>query len=128
MGSGSPTEDLRESRARGEPQPTFGRDLYGFAIICLGAWILAVWILPPRLARNRRAYETEKGLQTLNSRLETKERQYEAAIGAMENDPAYRDGVYRDVLKVKKAEEEFLKDPDGVSDNDAMTAGTAGNR
>jgi len=131
--SSTPTKDITPAGAKdmtpaGEPRPTFWRDLYWFGLICLGAWIVAVAILPPRLARNRRSYELEKALQGVNAQLAEKERQYEAAIAAMENDPYYREAVYRHVLQVKKSDEEFLKRAGGVSDNDEKTVKSPGDR
>ena len=98
-------------------RPVFGRELYWFALICLGTWILAVSVLSPRLARNRKALEIEKGLEGVISQLSAKEKEFEAAIAAMENDPYYREAVYRALLGVKRSDEVFLKGGSETSDN-----------
>ena len=87
----------------------FWKELYWFLVICLGGWTLAMVTLPPRLARNRSAFETAGELERVVRRLENLEKEYEAAIAAVENDPFYRDEVYRNVLGVKKSSEDFLK-------------------
>lgn len=97
--------------------PVFSHEIYWFALIALGAWALAVWILAPRLARNRIAADREAQLQANVARLAQLERQLEAAIGAMESDPYYREAVYRAVLGVKRADEVFLKSAAAEADN-----------
>ena len=98
-------------------RPVFWKEMYWFAVICLGGWILAMAVLPPRLARNRSALDMESGLRRTVARLSRLEKEYEALIPAVENDPFYRDEVYRKVLGVKKNNEEFLKNSPGDSDN-----------
>ena len=90
-------------------EPRFWNELYWFTIICLGAWIVAMIVLPPRLERHRRLAEFETDLRLSVSALRAVEQQYEAAIMAMENDPFYRDEVYRAVLGIKEKDEEFLE-------------------
>ena len=106
-------------------RPVFWKELYWFALICLGAWIVAVAILSPRFARNRKAYETEDELRRVCDELARKEGEFQAAIEAMENDPYYRDGIYRWVLKVKKSDEIPLKSGPEVSDNVKGTEGSS---
>jgi hypothetical protein len=97
--------------------PVFWEEVYWFAVVTLLGCGLALWMLPPRLARNRSALEIEEDLVGTVAALQTMERKYEAAIAAVENDPFYREEVYRALLKVKKKDEEFLKPPAGISDN-----------
>ena len=108
----------RSPALTGGPKPVFRRELYWFTVICLGGWILAMALLVPRLASYRETRDMEESLQGVVTRLSSLEREYEAAIAALENDGFYRDEVYRRVLKVKKPNEEFiLKKEAGVSDN-----------
>jgi hypothetical protein len=100
-----------------EPRPVFWKEIYWFVVICLGGFTLALLVLAPRLARHRSVLDVETGLRTTVARLSTLERQYEAAIQALEDDPFYREEVIRDVLRVKKTSEEYLKKSAGVSDN-----------
>jgi hypothetical protein len=94
-----------------EPRPSFARELYWFALISLGTWILGVYLLAPRLAKSRQSVEFERELEVSVSQLALKEREYEAAIAAMENDPFYRQAVYRSVLGVKQGEEVYIREP-----------------
>ncbi len=100
-----------------EPRPVFWKELYWFVVICLGGSILAVLVLSPRLARHRNTVDVENSLQRTVTGLARLERQYDAAIQALDTDPFYRDEVIRSVLKVKRNTEEFLKQPSGISDN-----------
>ena len=101
----------------GDPPPVFSKELFWFALISLGGLILATAVLPPRLARNRSALDMEEDLRSSVTKLSGLEKEYEALIQAMENDPFYRDEVYRKVLGVKKNNEEFLKKAPRASDN-----------
>jgi hypothetical protein len=92
-------------------------EIYWFTIICLGGTILAVVVLAPRLARNRRSRDLEAELTTTTARLSSLENRYEAAVRALENDPFYREEVIRHILEVKKNDEEFLKRTAPISDN-----------
>ena len=74
-------------------------------------------VLPPRLARNRSALDMENDLRRTVTHLSKLEKEYEAMIPAVESDPFYRDEVYRKVLRVKKNNEEFLKNATRNSDN-----------
>ena len=98
-------------------QPVFWKELYWFALICLCGWVLAALVLSPRLARDRSSRDTESGLEQPVQQLETLQKEYEAAIVAVENDAFYRDEVYRNILKVKRDGEEFVKEQAPVSDN-----------
>ena len=109
-------QGVREGRRQAE-QPNFWKELYWFALICLGGWVLAVSVLSPRLARDRSSGDAEAGLEQAVQQLEALEKEYEAAIVAVENDVFYRDEVYRNILKVKRDGEEFLKEQAPVSDN-----------
>ena len=91
--------------------PAFWKELVSFATVCLGAYIVALLVLPPRWTRYQRLRQLEHELVEICDELEGEERRYEAAIIAVENDPFYREEVYRRVLGVKKRNEEFLRKP-----------------
>jgi len=97
--------------------PVFWNELYWFALLSTCGLALCLWLLPPRLARNRATAEIELDLRETVEELGTMEREYEAAILAVENDPFYREEVVRAILKVKKKDEVFLKQASGLSDN-----------
>lgn len=114
--AGNPQTTASPPRAT-EPRPVFWKEIYWFTVICLGGWILALVVLPPRLARNRSAFDIENDLRRTVTHLSKLEKQYAAVIPAVESDPFYRDEVYRKVLRVKKPNEEFLKKAANNSDN-----------
>jgi hypothetical protein len=113
------TTSVREPGAPGgeRPRPVFWNELYWFVLICLGAWILGMLLLTPRLEKSRQASVIENRLDGVLQKLAAKEREYEEAILAMENDPFYRAAVYRMVLGVNKKDEINLKNIPEVSDN-----------
>jgi hypothetical protein len=86
-------------------------------VICLGAWILGIYVLTPRLAESRKSVELERDLVEVVSKLRQAEYRYQTVIAAMENDPYYRQAVYRAVLGIRKKNEKLLKDYPEVSDN-----------
>ena len=110
------TEEPGPRRASPEG-PVFWNDLYWFALLSTCGLALCLWLLPPRLARNRATAEIELDLRDTVEELGNMEREYEAAILAVENDPFYREEVVRAILKVKKKDEVFLKQASGLSDN-----------
>ena len=113
MGSSEETGSRRIA-----PQgPVFWSELYWFALLSTCGIALCLWLLPPRLARNRATAEIELDLRDTVEELGDMEREYEAAILAVENDPFYREEVVRAILKVKKKDEVFLKQASGLSDN-----------
>ena len=91
--------------------PVFWKELHEFAVICLCGWIIAFLVLPPRLEKRRLVGQMESELEATVSALQVRKEQYEAAMLAMEEDPFFRDEVYRAVLGVKKKGEEFLQKP-----------------
>ena len=105
-------EDPREER-----KPSFWLEVYWFLLICVGGGILAILVLAPRLARHRSSLDLETEIRGTLSRLTHLERQYEAALQALENDSFYREEVIRHVLKVKKRNEDFLQMAGAISDN-----------
>ena len=109
-------QGLPAGRRRADP-PSFAKELYWFALICLCGWVLAVSVLSPRLARDRSSRVVEAELRQAVQQLDKLEKEYDAAIVAVENDPFYRDEVYRNILGVKRDGEEFLKKEEPVSDN-----------
>jgi hypothetical protein len=108
---------MASREASGRRRPIFWQEIYWFTVISIAGVGLACWVLPPRLARYRSALDLEEELRGTNLALEQVERQYEAGVAAVENDPFYREEAYRSLLKVKRKDEEFLKEPSAVSDN-----------
>lgn len=92
----------------GPRPPVFWQELYWFLLITVGGIALAIVVLAPRLAQQRSSSDVEASLRVTVAGIENLERQYDAAIEALETDPFYRDEVIRAVLQVKKNEEEFL--------------------
>lgn len=115
-GPGSRTKSTGGSRPAASG-PVFWKEIYWFTVVSLAGWMLALFVLAPRLARRRTAHDMEAGLCSTTIRLARFEREYEAAIQAVEDDPFYREELIRAVLKVKKSNEEFLKDAAALSDN-----------
>jgi hypothetical protein len=105
MGSASP------SPAPPADRPVFWKELYWFAIICLGGAALALALLPGRLARHRATLDLEEDLQAAVAGLADLEQQYEVAIAAVENDPFYKEEVQRHRLGVKRKGETLLSQP-----------------
>ncbi len=91
------------------PRGRFGNDLYWFGLIALGAWIIAGWVLPPRLVNTLSLLYHEKTLAREFRELAHQKEVIEQAIESMENDPIYQDGVYRNRLKVKRPSEEYIE-------------------
>jgi len=91
--------------------PEFWRELFWFAAIGLAGYIATVSLLPERRQRLLRVLEVEAGLRSVVEDLQEREEEYRAAILAVENDPFFRGEVFRRVLGVKRAEEEFLQGP-----------------
>ena len=115
-----PSTSSAERAAEGPilgPQPVFWKELYWFVLILLGAWIAALLVLPPRLARNRKALELERELEAVVAHLERTESRYEGAIQGLENDRYFRIGAYRRELGAKQNNESFLKAAGESSDN-----------
>ncbi len=102
--------------------PVFWKELYWFAVILLCAWAAAVWVLAPKLARNRIAADREAQLRANVARLSRLEREIEAAIAALENDPYYREAVYRAVLGLRKENEVLLKSAGEEADKERREA------
>lgn len=88
--------------------PVFWKELYGFTLLCLVGFIIALVVLPPRLQRYRSLQQLESELRERNARLDDYHSQVKAAIASMEGDPFYREGVYRQILGVRKKNEEFV--------------------
>ena len=85
----------------------FWRELYWLVVICLLGGTIAIAVLPARAARHRSLLELERQILLRTARLEHEERELEAAILSLENDPFYREAVYRHVLGVKRSTEDF---------------------
>jgi hypothetical protein len=90
--------------------PVFWKECYTLVVIGLGGLLLALAVLPPRLARHRQLLEFEADLLDSVQGLQQTQAEYEAAIMAVENDVFFRDEVYRTRLGLKRGSEEFLKD------------------
>jgi len=95
--------------ARG--QPSFWNELYWFVAIGLLGWILAALILPPRVAGTVQLLKEERRVLADIQALREKEEILWGAASAMENDPFYREGVFRKRLGLKKDSEEYLQTP-----------------
>ncbi|HZN58057.1 MAG TPA: hypothetical protein VFD71_08285 [Planctomycetota bacterium] len=103
---------MKESSQRlEESRPVFWQEVYWFLLVCLGGWTLGILVLAPRLSRHRSVLDMERELKGSVARLEQLEREYDAAIQAMETDTFYREEAIRSILKVKKPGEEFLEAP-----------------
>ena len=90
-------------------EPSFWNELYWFVAIGLLGWILAAMILPPRLAGTVKLLQEERRVLADIQQLREKEEILWGAASAMENDPFYREGVFRKRLGLKKESEEYLQ-------------------
>jgi hypothetical protein len=106
-----PEEGPAGAALPGADRPVFWKEVYWFALICLGGWMLALAVLPERLARHRATLDLEEDLQAAVAGLGDLERQYEAAIAAVESDPFYKEEVQRHRLGVKRRGETLLAPP-----------------
>ena len=97
--------------------PSFWNELYWFTALGLVGWMIAAWMLPPRIASTAQLLHRERTLLAQLKALRRREDVLEGAISAMENDPFYIEGVLREQLGVKKPGEKFLEFPDTPSDN-----------
>ncbi|MGH9361203.1 MAG: hypothetical protein ACRD2T_04745, partial [Thermoanaerobaculia bacterium] len=84
-------------------EPSFWNELYWFVAIGLAGWILAALLLPPRVAGTAHLLQEERRVVADIRRLRDLEDLLEGAATAMENDPFYREGVFRKRLGLKKA-------------------------
>lgn len=108
---------------RGADGPSFWGELYWFALISVGGVAFAILVLAPRLARHESALDLEQSLRAGNQRIAKLEAEYEAGLEALENDPFYREELMRAVLKVKRADEEFLQPKAGEAGGPAAQPG-----
>ena len=104
---------MAQDRTRKNPSKAgpFYNELYWFVTIGLLACLVGLLILPPRASESISLLQKE---QRLHRELEDKKHEvevYKKAIESVENDPVYREGVFRDRLGVKKAQEVFLDPP-----------------
>ena len=90
-------------------EPSFSNELYWFVAIGLAGWILAALVLPPRVAATAQLLRYERRLLADIRALHQREDVLEGAATAMENDPFYREGVFRKRLGLKKESEEYLE-------------------
>ncbi len=97
--------------------PSFWNELYWFAALGLAGWMVAAWMLPPRVASTAQLLHQERNVLAQLKALRRHEDVLEGAISAMENDPFYIEGVLREQLGVKKPGEKFLELPGAPSDN-----------
>jgi hypothetical protein len=111
---GGPSPAEKEEKKRmpdhryGKP-PSFWNELYWFVAIGLMGWILAAMLLPPRVAITSQLLKEERRLTADLRELTEKENLLDGAVSAMENDPFYREGVFRARLSLKKESEEYLE-------------------
>jgi hypothetical protein len=89
--------------------PSFWNELYWFVAIGLLGWIVAALVLPPRVASTAQLLRQERQVLADIQALRRREDILEGAASAMENDPFYREGVFRQRLGLKKDSEEYLE-------------------
>ncbi len=92
-------------------RPSFWNELYWFVAIGLAGWIVAAMVLPPRVADVTQLLRQERRVLADIRALQEEEGLLEGAVSAMENDPFYREGVFRARLGRKKDTEEYLQRP-----------------
>ena len=95
----------------------FWREVYWFAIITLVAITVALLVLPPKAVEYRSLSRMEAELKTANENLDEQQRMLDAVITAMKDDPFYREGVFRKVLRVKKSHEVCLDEDSSTDGN-----------
>jgi len=91
--------------------PSFWSELYWFVALSLAGLTVAILVLPPRVASTVQLLRQERAALTSLREIEEREDILEGAASAMENDPFYREGVFRKRLGLKKANEEYLEPP-----------------
>src|SRR5688572_22127273 len=99
------TRDPSETPESTRREPSFWNELYWFVAIGLLGWILAALILPPRVAGTIKLLQEERRVLADIQGLREKEEVLWGAASAMENDPFYREGVFRKRLGLKKESE-----------------------
>lgn len=90
-------------------EPDFWDELYWFAVICVGGWILFLAILPPAMVRLRSALTFETECQRRVEALSRRNEELQRVLSTFETDPHYREEVIRTILGVKKRGEVFLE-------------------
>ena len=90
---------------------SFWNELYWFVAIGLAGWILAAMVLPPRVASTAQLLRQERNVVADLKSIQEMENILEGAVSAMENDPFYREAVFRKRLGLKKNTEEYLERP-----------------
>lgn len=89
----------------------FYNEIYWFLSIGLLACIVAIILLPPRASKSLTLLQRER---QLHAEIEGKRHRvevFEKAIESVENDPVYREAVFRKQLGVKKPHEVYLDAP-----------------
>ncbi len=100
-----------EAPVAGPRPPSFWNELYWFVAIGLLGWIIAAIVLPPRIAGVTGILRQERRALADIRVLQEQENLLEGAVSAMENDPFYREGVFRVRLRIKKDSEDYLERP-----------------
>jgi hypothetical protein len=95
-----------DSEPRAAESRRFWNELYWFAAIGVAAATLALLVVPGRLAAVIEMRRRERGLDRELRAIEARERVYSKAIEAVENDPYYREGVFRALLQARRPGEE----------------------
>ena len=103
--------DLTQPGTAPRREASFWNELYWFVALGLLGWILAALILPPRMAGTIKLLQEERRVLADIQGLREKEEILWGAASAMENDPFYREGVFRKRLGLKKESEEYLQIP-----------------
>lgn len=101
----------QDASSRVGPRGRFWNDLYWFAVIAIGAWIVGVLILPHKAAETVELLRKERETRVRLESLERQEKVLLSATEAIQNDPIYREGVIRNLLGLKRISEEFLVPP-----------------
>jgi hypothetical protein len=99
------TKNATEKRASDR---RFYNEIYWFLTIGLLACVIAIVMLPPRANKSLNLLRRERELHV---EIQTKKHQvrvFEKAIESVENDPVYREAVFREQLGVKKPREVYL--------------------
>ncbi len=93
-----------------ERSGVFFRELYWLVVICVVGVAMAAAFLPRHAAPQRALRAFEREVLTRTAVLDRQERELEAAVRSIDDDPFYRMAVYRHVLGVKRNSERFASE------------------
>ena len=86
----------------------FWNELYWFVVITLMAWTVGALAIPPRALETLALWKEELRYRNELQAARLKERTFEQAIDSAENDPYYREALFREQLHVKRGNEIYL--------------------